>query len=125
MYPGMYGAMTPDMYTRNFVHYDKWGGSDPILEKPITTTGYSDLVNPGGYELIQPQKQHRPLLLKEKFDDSKLYGLKYALLILSTICLAFFLERLLESYLISMSRSTTLLMFSLFLLLTVVVALML
>lgn len=122
----MYGTFVPDMYTRNFIHYDKWGGSDPILEKPITTTGYSDLVNPGGYELIQPQQQHTPISLrKEKFDYSMLYGLKYALLIFSTIAFAFFLKLALERYITSMSRNTIILMLSLFLFLTVVLALML
>lgn len=78
----MYGPFVPDMYSRNFVHYDKFAGSDPILEKPITTTGYSDLVSPptGSYELIQPvvpplqphfhHRPHRPHRPREHFNPS-------------------------------------------------------
>jgi hypothetical protein len=126
----MYGPFVPDMYSYDFVHYDKFGGSDPILEKPITTTGYSDLVySPTGYELIQPKGhnghklQRGSTVYKERFDvNSNTNVVKILLLTISTSISVYFLMNLLRSYMADLGEQGNMLLFILFTLIAIGIA---
>lgn len=126
MYPGMYGPFIPDMYSYNFVHYDKFAGSDPILERPITTTGYSDLVDSptGEYQLIQPYQDtyHNPLLkdssvYKEKFGQENNNNSIVKIILLSLIIsfAIYFLMNIFNTHFGGLSYQTNIILFILFL----------
>ena len=125
----MYGPFVPDMYSRNFVHYDKFAGSDPVLERPITTTGYTDLVmNPtGGYELIPPttptaRLQRGSTVYKERFYQNSNGGLRFLLISIFASLAMFFLMRLLSKHMMNTSDQGNLLIFIMFSLLAIIVS---
>lgn len=116
----MYGPFVPDMYSRDFIHYDKFSVTDPILERPITTTGYSDLVSSptGGYEMIQPNHTPRiyggSTVYKERFETGMSSGIRFILISTFLTLTIYFFMQIIGSHFGSLNTQTYFILFLVF-----------